>query len=221
MKRSDDRTTGTLRAAFAASTEEGTPHTCVSAERIWMAVRGELSSREVADIVLHTSTCGACAEVWRLAHQVSPDAPQIAPRSSAVWKSPWVLGPGIAAAAVLLVGVILDRPPRFSADTGQSQYREAGTGEVQPLVPDGATVRRDDLVLRWSPGAAGTRYDVRVMTEDLHPVATSYGLVSPELKIDPSAVSSYSAGTRLLWQVVVIPPDGPRTTSPTFIVKLQ
>ena len=218
----DDHTSDKLRAAFMASDDERTSATngCVAAERIWMAVRRELPARERADVVLHTAECGACAEVWRMAHQITADAPSSAPGPTPAWRSAWVLGPGLAAAAVLVIGLILDRPPRFGSEPG-STSREVGTESVQPLLPDGSVVRKDDLVLRWSSGPPGTLYEVRVMTQDLHAIASGYALESPEFKVAPSAVAALPAGTRLLWQVVSSPPGGPRTTSQTFIVQVQ
>jgi hypothetical protein len=217
----DDRTLEQLRRAFAAvDASIGAPAACPSADHIWMAVCGELSHSETSAVVLHTAACAWCAEAWRLAHAASRDRPRAAAAVPA-WRSVWVWGPGLAAAALLVLGVLSERPPRAADPGGPAQYRESPEGVIEPLIADGAIVSRDALLLRWKPGPEGSRYNVRVMTADLTPVATAGSIAATEYAVPAAALEKVPSGARLLWQIDTLSPDAPRRTSPTFIVQLQ
>jgi hypothetical protein len=88
-------------------------------------------------------------------------------------------------------------------------------------VPEGRPLPRSQCVLRWSPGRPGSRYDVRVATEALEPVATGRGLGVAEYRVPDEALASLPGGTKLLWQVEALLPDGSRWTSPTFVVRIE
>jgi hypothetical protein len=97
-----------MRRAFAALSEaEDLGSGCPSAERLWAAVRGELSGPEVEPLVEHIAACGACAEVWRLAADVEPrSAPAVVPFPAPT--SGWRPAIGIAAMlAVVTTGVFV------------------------------------------------------------------------------------------------------------------
>lgn len=217
MKPVDDLTLRRLQDAFASPDSPGTAAGIhPEADRIWMAVHRELPQREIDVVILHTATCAACAEAWRIAHDVARTTQPVA----AAWRSPWVWAPTMAAAALLVFGIVTDRAPRF-ADSSPSEYRQGADETVKPLVEDGASLSRDRLVLRWTPGPDGSRYNLRVMTEDLQPITTWWSLEKPEYHVPTSALAKLPAGTRLLWQVDTVIPGEPRRTSPTFIVRVQ
>lgn len=93
-----------MRQAFAGDTAAGAD--CPPAPRLWEAVHGELDPAEAAVVVDHLSSCGACAEAWRLAREIAPeqtDARPVLPfpvkrRASVVWGL-------LAAAATVLLAV--------------------------------------------------------------------------------------------------------------------
>jgi len=90
-----------MRQAFAGDTAAGTD--CPPAIRIWDAVNGQLKPSDAAAVVDHVSSCGACAEAWRIAREIDveeagdrPVIPFPARRqTSVVW--------GLLAAAATLV----------------------------------------------------------------------------------------------------------------------
>jgi hypothetical protein len=90
-----------MRQAFAGDTAAGVD--CPPAIRIWEAVNGELAPADAAAVVDHVSSCGACAEAWRIAQELEVEQAGGAPvipfparrRTSVVW--------GLLAAAATLV----------------------------------------------------------------------------------------------------------------------
>lgn len=215
-----------LRAAFAAwDGALSAAGACPPAEDVWLAVAEQLPHEETRRIILHVSACGPCAEAWRLAYGAVQELPagERQSRRAASWRSPWVWGPGMAAAALLVIGIALD----YGADilpvkSAAPSFREGALdGGVRSLLADDVSLAREALALRWSEGPPGARYDVRVFTEDLSQVAFSGGVEKPEVTIPSSRLSAYPSGTRLFWQVDVVQPDGSRRPSPTFRIRLQ
>jgi hypothetical protein len=201
-------------------------------ERIWLAVSGVLAPEERRELVERTVTDPGCAEVWRIASEmwrasqagaVDGDA-EGAPRLATRWAPRW-----LAAAAVLLLGtgigvVSLLTPPagdQFRAVPVQVGAPGGGGAVGTSLVPADAALPRDAFQLRWTPGPGGSRYQVRVTTEDLRVLAVAADLTAPEFTVEPAVLSRLPGGVRLFWQVVVSLPDGQRLTSPTFIIRVK
>jgi hypothetical protein len=139
----------------------------------------------------------------------------VTPARAVCWTPRW-----LAAAAALLVattvGIVLlfDRPP---AD----EYRTPPGYTVASLVPDDVPLSRDAFRLRWTPGPDGSRYQVRVTTEDLRVLATAADLTVAELVVEPAAFASLPDGATVFWQVDVSLPTGERNSSPAFAVRLR
>jgi hypothetical protein len=214
-----------LRAAFRVRPRTAAPGDHVPAEDLWSAVRGELSADERRAIVDHTASCAECAEAWRLAVEVTPDPiPVAAPAARPAWtpfRWPATFAPLAAAAALVAAvgaGVWLSRAP---APANTPAFRGGDAPVVRSLVGDDDALPREQFVLRWSAGPEGSRYDVRVTTEGLQVVAEAEGLTEPALVVPPTALSSLPAGSRLLWRVEVVAPDGERAASPTFVTRLR
>jgi hypothetical protein len=222
----DDSQLARLRAAFAAPDPAADPPGCPAPEILWAAVRGELAPQPLRELLDHVALCAACAEDWRLAVEVnrqqaaeSATVPgRVLPGRFGRWRP---LAAAAALAAALLVSVTVWRaevphqaPPIF---------REARHhASLHSLLPAGQALSRQDAVLRWTPEAGATSYDVRVSTEDvLQTVATAKGATATELRIPASALASLPPGTKLLWQVDALLPDGRRESSPTFTTPLQ
>lgn len=201
-------------------------------ERIWLAVSGALPPEARREVIDLTATNPSYAAAWRLAAElwdasggalvVAPDADvpggvgdAHAGDGGVHWWSPRWLG---AAAAVVLgtalaVATLVNRPPA-------AEYRDAGAARLESLVPAGAVLPRNAFRLRWSGAPDGARYQVRVTTETLDPVATAEGLTAPELVVEERALAAVPAGARLLWQVDAVLPDGTHVTSATFTVRV-
>ena len=119
---------------------------------------------------------------------------------------------------MLAIGIGLvfqfERPPR-------DEFRDAGSYIVKPLVPPEAVLPRDAFELRWAAGPAGSRYRVRVTTEDLGVLTTVADLTVPEVVIGADVLSAVPQGARVLWQVDVELPGGERFSSQTFTARVK
>jgi hypothetical protein len=210
-----------LRRAFTALADLPVPEISDDVrERIWMAVSGVLPADERRELIERTAVDPAYAEAWRVAHEMwlasqESVAPVITPAPTACWTSPW-----LAAAAALLfvttigIGWLFNRPP---AD----EYRTSPGYTVASLVPDDMPLSRGAFRLRWAPGPDGSRYQVRVTTEDLRVLATAADLTVAELVVEPVAFASLPDGATVFWQVDVLLPTGERISSPAFAVRVQ
>ncbi len=217
-----------LRAAFTAPTMDvPAPEDCPPPETLWSAVRGELPPRALREVVDHTARCAACAEDWRLAVEVNrqagaqeDSAPGSLPGNVIVgrfgrWRS---LAAAAALAAGLLVAVGIYRE---ALGPGRPTYRESQQATVRSLLAAGQALPRQAAVLRWTPLAGATSYDVSVGTEDLRQIASSHGQAATEYRLPQAALAGLPAGAKLLWRVDAIFPDGHRVESSTFTTLLR
>lgn len=186
-------------------------------ERIWLAVRGELPVDERHQLVERVATDPAFAEAWRVAHELRQPLPGAAVQQR---RMAWQPAPWLAAAAVLVLAVTVVMVSRLD-DQGDATFREAGTYAIEPLVPPDAALPRSAFQLRWNPGPRGSRYQVRVTTEDLRLLVTAADLTRPEVTIDPAQLADLPRGSNVLWQVEVTLPDGERASSPTFVTRIE
>lgn len=198
---------------------------CPPADEIWAAARGEGEAAAARRVALHVAECGVCTVAWRLAVEVAGVVPPAdLGRGPETVPQPWRRIASIGAAAALaagLAGLFVIDARRFPARPEAGVYRTAAPVEVRALVPDGAVLPRHAVRLRWASGPEGSRYVVRVFTEDLTSVAEASDLAAPEYLVPESRLAGVPSGARLLWQVTVILPGGDRVTSPTFAVQLR
>jgi hypothetical protein len=208
----------TLRQAFQSL---GDPSATLGEQelaRVWNAISGDLPAEERREIVDRVATDPAYAEAWRVAQALwsashDKGGPSVA-SPSRKWVPVW-----LAAAAVVIVGVgavflQLSRTP-------DSEFREQGQYVVESLVPTDAMLPRETFRLRWAPGPQGSRYDVRVTTEDLRVLATAADLTNPELVVERDLLQGVASGARILWQVDTALPDGARVSSRTFVARVE
>lgn len=214
-----------LRAAFTAPAATApAPEQCPPAETIWAAVRGELPPQALREVVDHTARCAACAEDWRLAvevdRQAAAPAAETAPGKLIVgrfgrWR-PLAAAAALAAGLLVAVGVY-----REAIVPGQPTYRETQQTQIRALLPAGQALPRQAAVLRWTPVSGAASYDVSVSTEDLRQVAADHGQTAAEYRLPQAELAALPTGTKLLWRVDAVFPDGHRVTSPTFTTPLQ
>jgi hypothetical protein len=223
----DDQELARLRAAFTAPAESAPdPESCPAPEMIWEAVRGELPPNQMREVVEHTALCASCAEDWRLAADLNRQEKKAAEadRPANVVYGRFRQWRPVAAAAALAAGIMLVIGLQSDDVMGPGQepaYREAPRTELRSLLPEGQALAKQDAVLRWSPLPGAVSYDVQVSTEDLRVVATEEGLTASEIRLPESALAGLQPGTKLLWQVQAVFPDGTRETSATFTTTLQ
>lgn len=210
-----------LKDAFAALSEGAVPRDdCPPPERLWDTLQGELSDDERRDVVDHLASCPTCAEAWRLARELVPDASQPLARRgyTRFWQHPVLAA--AAAGGLLLVGIGIYRAS-ISGSEPEPGFRTGAQDEIRSLLPEAEPLSRDNCVLRWTSGPDGTRYDLQVTTEDLKTVITARSLEAPEFRIPEENLMDVEAGGKLLWQVRAILPDGERLDSRTFVSVLQ
>ena len=192
-------------------------------ERIWLAVSGVLPVEERRALVELMGTSPAHAEAWRVAHEMwrasqgtaaeTLDTPNAL--NTRWWTAPW-----LSAAAVLLVGTTIGLISLREPQAGD-QFRSSPAYVVQSRVPDASALPRDAFRLQWAAGPEGSRYRVRVTTDDLRVLATAADLAVPEFSVAEPLLSALPAGATVLWQVDAYLPDGERVTSRTFVTQVR
>jgi hypothetical protein len=208
-----------LRKAFQALGETAREETSpADLDLVWRAVSGELPAPERRQLVERLATEPALAESWRVADELWRAAPA---SNRATTRQAWFLAPSwLAAAAVLVIGIAAGLVYQRSAPSDNT-LRSSEEYRIESLVPREASLPRDAFRLRWTAGPAGSRYAVRVTTEDLRVLATASDLAVPELGVESAQLSSVTSGARVFWQVDVTLPGGERVSSQTFVVQLQ
>lgn len=208
-----------LRDAFQAlghaSHEAPSP---ADIDQIWRAVSGDLPAEERRRLVDRMATDAALAESWRIAQELY----QAAPRSEGgvtptrFWTRSWM-----GAAAALLVAVGVGVAVQLWRLTVQDTFRESAAYVVESQLKADASLPRNAFRLQWTPGPAGSRYRVRVTTEDLTILTTASDLSAPELVVSRERLSTVTSGSRVFWQVDVTLPEGTTVSSQTFVVRVQ
>lgn len=192
-------------------------------ERVWKAVAGELAPDERRDVIDRVALDPAYAEAWRVASELlrasgarvgggTPDEERTRATGPSLSRSSYLL----AAAASLLVGFVGLLLPRLLPPP-EPAYRG---GPIAPLTARAESLPRDAFRLRWE-GPQGARFDLRVTTEDLSPLATATDLSTPEYVVPPERLAALPSGARILWQVEARLVDGTLIRSETFIAALE
>jgi len=197
---------------------------CPDPDRILALALGELPSEDLRQIVDHAALCPACTVAWRVAREYAResglDASGAQPRveSSSPRTRLWIAS-GLAAAAVLALVFVLT--PFIRQDRPVPGMRSAPSAAIRSLVPEDRPQARTGLVLRWTGGKEGARYDIRITNDRLEHLAGARGLTEEQFPVPDSALVDLRAGATIYWQVDAIGSDGRRIQSPTFVVVLE
>jgi hypothetical protein len=199
-----------LREAWSARPQEVRDRAgCPDPERFWAALTLELPRTERAALIDHVQSCARCAESWRLtAELVERPAAARGARPSALRYLPIA-----ATLAVMVVSgwiVLHQTPGRRSPDV-----------EVRSRIEDRQPLPRNAFVLEWTPGPAGTIYDVEVGTSDLRSVTRAYALTAPRFTVPAAALTDLPAGTEIVWRVQATLPDGRVVSSMTYLTSIR
>ncbi len=219
MSRGEEEQLARLREAFAALAEGAPPGALPAAEKVWRAAHGELTAAETAELAELAARDPETAEAWRLALELkgSPATAEVI-RLSAWRRRRW--GLGLAAAAVLVVGIMV---PLLTTQPwhGDPRLRNAGPPAVESRVGQAEALPRERFLLRWSGGPDGSLYDVVVSDGDLNVLHRSQRLAEPQLLVPAAALESLAPGATVLWRVEVLTPDGSRQASATFVQRVR
>lgn len=230
----EPRDSSTLRRAFSALADDATQER-VDDERVWQAVRGELSEEERHALIEELPHRPALAESWRIAMALSEELdgasdavpqrrPEIASqgtlpraatrsrRKSTLWISAW------AAAAALVAFVGLQQVP-WSPLENAPAYRVADDQRIVSGLDEQVALPRHDFTLRWS-ALEGAQYRLRVLRPDLQVVVETERLDKTEFRVAAEDLEGIADGTQLLWQVDARLADGTSLTSATFFATL-
>lgn len=212
-----------LRNAWLESSHVPAGEACLSADWIWEAVTGAQTPEALASGLDHVTQCAACAEAWRVAHELLVATGQAGGerREGAAWKSWRVWLPAAAALIVLAGGVASDRgwferrPTRSDSDVVR------GGAAVLASTLTGTSCDRSACRLEWSDAGPGARYTVRVTSATLEPLSFATGLGAPAYTVPVSAVAALPPASEVLWQVEAVLPDGRRVASTTFVLTVR
>ena len=220
-----------IRQAWLAMTTSATPALgCPDPDQIWDALQGSLAQKEVMAIVQHSIDCPACAEAWRIAKdmgamdareclQQDQPAEIIRPASWTLWRlKPLALAAGLACLMVLGGTAAWLWPKRSQPEV---EYRDVAQKQIQALTPEAQALPKSACLLKWTPGPVGTRYSVRVSTEQFEPISFVKGLEKAEYLVPADSLQDLQPGDSIIWQVQVFPPRGGKQISGTFFILLR
>ena len=173
------------------------------------------------ELLLHLGECGACAAAWRVAREMARDSAagaEVSPHRGA-WRSARLRWG--AAAALLIAAAALGVPFTGPWTTEPPVYRAQEGYRLAPAGEDGETLPRDSFVLLWTPGPAGSTYDVRVTSAELDLLARGSGLEQARFQVPEAALVELPSGARVFWQVTAHLPDGRRVDSASFLALIE
>lgn len=231
----DERLREALRAAGARPESSGDP---IDPEVIWEAAHGRGDPEARAALASRLAEEPALLEEWRLVASFAEAADrdeaetgvEVPIRAKARTPAPpeaaanagnygrWLVVAAVVAAAVLLV-ILLPRGDSVRYEDDARQLRDAQSGRVESRTE--GSLSRDAAVLSWSAIEGASAYEVYVTTGALEPVFEARALSEPTVTIDAARLAELPSGTRLLWRVETVMPDGSRRRSETFDVSLE
>ncbi len=192
---------------------------CPPPDILWQARDGGLEPEARRAIIAHTAACAECAEAWRVAGDLGAGE-QL--ETTAAVRRAWLPAVGVAAAILLATGLFVMRH-RFSpgGGGGEEVMRSGEQLAIRSLTPEDRPAPRSGLILSWTPGPEGTRYDVSVATADLEVIARGRGLNETRFEVPEIGLRELPAGASLIWRVEARLPDGSVVVSPAFLVRLE
>ena len=171
---------------------------------------GELPPTEVAPLLDHATGCSRCFAALTVARSLREEEPAavhpIEAARSATRHRGWIAALAAAAAFVAIVSLRRAEPP-------EPVYRGTATG---PAPTSAEALPRDAMRLSWTPGPLGSRYDIVVHDERLVPIAEARDLTEATWMVPAGSLRALPSGSRVVWQVTVILPDGLELRLPTW-----
>ena len=212
-----------LRRAFTtvAETPDSDEHT-PDPGRIWQAVRGELTATEIEEMADRASRSPETAAAWRLAAEFSRelDGQSVDSVVPIERRRPvrWALG--LAAAAVVLIGIALPLYHSFSPDPIPA-FRAIDNFEVTTDLVMGTALDRNVFELRWTPTGEGSLYEIVITNADLAVLDRASFLEEASYLVPSTALAGLEEGDEVWWKIDATRPDGTRVSSPTFVTMVR
>lgn len=195
------------------------PEGCPDAEAILRAATGQARPAEVRAVAEHAMRCAGCAEDWRLARALSAAATPALERPAMrrrVWHAP-LLAVAALVIGVAGIGLVALRAP-LQPDAA---WRDATSAAIRSTLIENSSLPRDRFLLAWTPGPAGTVYDVEVGTPSLQVLSRERALTSPEYLVPTEHLADVPAGGVVAWRVEATLPDGRRVASVTHLNRVR
>lgn len=212
-----------LRRAFTtvAETPGSDDHT-LDPGRIWQAVRGELTTTEIEEMADQASRSAETAAAWRLAAELSRDLDSQADDSVVPInrRRPvrWALG--LAAAAVVLIGLVLPLYHSFSPNPTPT-LRAIDEFEIATELKTGTALNRDSFELRWTPTGKQSLYEIVITDSRLAVLDRASFLEEASYLVPFAALADLEDGEEVWWKIDATRADGTRVSSPTFVTKVK
>ncbi len=190
--------------------------------RIWQAARGELTATEIKEMADRASRSPETAAAWRLAAEFSRglDCQNVGSVVPIERRRPvrWALG--LAAAAVVLIGIAVPLYISFSPDPGPT-YRAIDAVEIASELQPETALARGAFELRWTPTGEGSLYDIVITNPDLAVLDRASFLEEPSYLVPSAALADLADGSEVWWKIDATRPDGVQVSSPTFVTKVK
>jgi hypothetical protein len=193
-------------------------------EDVWKAAQGQLSAGDLDAWLERARQDPDLAADWQLATALTDELESASSGPQAptpgVWRQPSVWVPLLGVAALLLVGVVVERPHWRPWDQPSTVLRDVGIAPVAAEPADAVTLGRDEILLRWDM-PEGARAAVRVYGADLRTLHSAFELTTGEARVPAHALADLSDGALVLWQVTLRLPDGSTRTTPVRAITLR
>jgi hypothetical protein len=206
----------TFRAAVDRPEDGDRTPACVDDDRMWAAAIGDLDAESVRAIVDHVAGCPRCAESWRVAISMAEPLAHDSRTGRRPGVATWV-SLAVAATLVAAVGYVMrPRPP----GNPEAAFRSGADRAIESRVTD-PRLPREQFVLRWTPGPAGTTYSASVTDQQGRTLYEIRDLQQPECTVPASSLAQLPPNSRVFWRVDANLADGTKVTSRNFDVILR
>jgi len=212
-----------LRRAFTTVAEtRGSDDHAPDPDRIWQAVRGELTATEIEEMADQASRSAETAAAWTLAAELSRELDSISDNSvvpiSRRRPVRWALG--LAAAAVVVIGLALPLYYSFSPEPAPT-FRAIGEFEIASELTTGSALDRDAFELRWTSTGKESLYEIVITDSRLKVLDRASFLEEPSYLVAPTALADLPDGEEVWWKIDATRSDGTRVSSPTFVTMVR
>jgi len=212
-----------LRRAFTTVAETPGPGDLApDPDRVWQAVRGELTATEIEEMADQASRSAETAAAWRLAAELSRELDSQSDGSvvpiNRLRPVRWAMG--LAAAAVVLIGLAFPLYHSFSPDLIPT-FRAIDDFEIATELTTGTALDRNVFELRWTPTGEESLYEIVITDSDLAILDRASFLEEASYLVPPAALADLADGDEVWWKIDATRADGTQVSSPTFVTKVK
>ena len=130
-----------------------------------------------------------------------------------------VLMLGAVAATILLAFLVV--PTLDDRSIPPVEFRDPTAVSLESLLDETETVPREEVLLRWTGGPAGTLYTVELADENLAVLVRSEPQETTEYSVSSDVLEGLASGSTLYWRIEAVLPDATRVSSGVFLLRLR